>query len=72
MDAPAPPVVFIGNQAAAEPVVSPPRQICGPNRRPVADAGTNHTETFFRAHPDALLDALLAETLAQFGDPTGN
>ena len=35
-----------------------------------ADAPDSSADAFLRANPDALLEGLLTETLAVFGDPT--
>ncbi len=43
-----------------------------PAGKHVADTDIEKTEGFFRDHPDALLEALLAETRIEFGDPKGN
>ncbi|MHB8454590.1 MAG: hypothetical protein ACYDDO_07780 [Acidiferrobacterales bacterium] len=57
--------------AAVRPEI-PQSHSCQPAAKQVAGAEVEKTEGFFRDHPDALLEALLAETAIEFGDPKGN
>ncbi len=59
------------NLASVQPEISQSHS-CRPAVIQVAGTEVEKPEGFFRDHPDALLEALLAETVIEFGDPKGN
>ncbi|MHB8257573.1 MAG: hypothetical protein ACYDHY_14320 [Acidiferrobacterales bacterium] len=65
------------SNSASTVIFGPVPQTATPNacrhensRSGTADAPNSDADAFFRANPDALLEGLLTETLAVFGDPT--